>query len=80
MLGPDEIHRRLGYHPATEETGPQHANMREAGEMFLTFLDQMLPDGRAKSTAATHFQTTLMWANFAIAEQAPVEPKASAPE
>jgi hypothetical protein len=59
---------------SNEETIPLHNNMREAGEMFMTFLDQTLPDGRAKSTAMTKFQECTMWANFAIAEQAPVEP------
>lgn len=71
-VGASEIRRRFGYHPATDRTAAQHNRLREAYIAFGEFLDEVLPDGRAKSTAFTSLQQSSMWANFGIAEQAPV--------
>jgi hypothetical protein len=73
-VGKREIHNRFGYHPATEETKKQHEQVRETYEAFAIFLDSLLPDGRAKSTCMTWLQQSSMWANFAVAQQAPVVP------
>lgn len=72
-VGSDEIRNRFGYHKGTEVTIPQHEQIREAYIAFATFLDTALPDGRAKSTCMTWVQQSSMWANFAIAETAPLE-------
>lgn len=72
-LGKDEINHRFGYHPGTSVTIPKHAQVREAYKAFAEFLDLILPDGRAKSTAFTNLQQSSMWANFGVAELAPVE-------
>jgi hypothetical protein len=71
-LTPEEIRHRLGYHPGTEKTIPKHEELRETGIAFGVWLATLLPDGRAKSTAFTKFQEAMMWANYAIAETAPV--------
>lgn len=72
LLGQDEIDHRFGFHPATSVTAPQHEQIREAYKAFAEFLDRTLSGGRAKSTAFTKLQESSMWANFAIAELAPV--------
>ena len=74
-LGKEEIQNRFGYHQGTGVTMPQHERVREAYIMFAEFLDEVLPDGRAKSTAFTNLQQSSMWANFGVAEQAPLATK-----
>lgn len=71
-VGKEEILNRWGYHPGTETTIPRHEQVREAYISFAEFLDLILPDGRAKSTALTNLQQSSMWANFGIAELSPV--------
>lgn len=73
-LGTEEIRHRFGYHPGTEETIEQHERIRAGFIAFGEFLDMVLPDGRAKSTAFTKLQESSMWANYGIAEKAPVVP------
>jgi 3-methyladenine DNA glycosylase Tag len=73
-VGKEEIHNRFGYHPATPENAKKHENLRDVYEDFANFLDQLLPDGRAKSTCMTWLQQSSMWANFAIAQTSPVTP------
>lgn len=72
-VGINEIRQRFGFHKGTEETIPKHELNREGFIAFAQFLDELLPDGRAKSTCMTNLQVASMWANFAIAEVAPLE-------
>lgn len=72
MLGNEEINHRFGFHKGTGVTVPKHEQVREAFKIFAEHLDNLLPDGRAKSTAFTKLQESSMWANFGIAELAPV--------
>src|SRR5678816_291279 len=71
-VGRPESLNRFGYHKGTSETMPKHEQLRETYMAFAEYLDSMLPDGRAKSTTMTWLQQSSMWANFAIAESAPV--------
>jgi len=75
-LTSDEINNRLGYHKGTTDgpypTAPVHKQVRQAGIDFMKFLNQTLPEGRAKSVTMEHFETTMMWANKAVAEKAPL--------
>ena len=75
-LGPAEIEHRFGFHKATIEgdnaTLPLHRDTRLAFREFAEFLDQTLPDGRAKSVAFTELENASMWAHKAIAETAPL--------
>lgn len=71
-IGPDDIRNRFGYHAGTTVTIPKHEQVREMYIAFADFLDKVLPDGRAKSTAFTNLQQSSMWANFAVAETAPL--------
>lgn len=84
MLGIDEIKNRFGFHRGTIEgpnaTTPRHANLREQFVLFARMLDEVLPDGRAKSLAMTELENASMWAHKAIAEQAPLVDETPQPE
>lgn len=71
-LTKDDILNRFGYHRGTEETIPKHEQIREAYILIANYLNETLPDGRAKSTAFTWLQQSSMWANFSIAEMSPL--------
>jgi len=75
-LGSAEIEHRFGFHKATIEganaTLPAHRDTRLKFRLFAGFLDEVLPDGRAKSVAFTELENASMWAHKAIAETAPL--------
>lgn len=75
MLGKDEIEHRFGFHKATVEgenaTLPKHRDVRLKFREFAEFLDQLAPEGRAKSVMFTELENASMWAHKAIAEMAP---------
>ncbi|MGP6175448.1 Acb2/Tad1 domain-containing protein [Corynebacterium sp. A21] len=75
MIGNTEIENRFGFHKATIEgdnaTLPKHRDVRIEFREFAEFLDNILPDGRAKSVAFTELENASMWAHKAIAETAP---------
>lgn len=72
VMGRDEIENRFGSHPPTSVTAHKHETVKKGFISFAEFLDDILPDGRAKSTAFTQLQQASMWSNFAVAEMAPV--------
>jgi hypothetical protein len=75
-LGAEEIEHRFGFHKATIEgdnaTLPKHRDTRLKFREFAEWLDEVLPDGRAKSVAFTELENASMWAHKSIAETAPV--------
>ena len=74
-----DIKNRFGYHKATDKTGPQHAAVRGLFIQLAESLAFILPDGRAKSVAFTELENASMWANKAVAEQAPLVFETSMP-
>jgi hypothetical protein len=62
----------LGYHPATEVTGPIHDELRKKFIAFMDEVDYMVPDGPEKTLFRRSVQKGLMWANCAVALTAPV--------
>lgn len=74
-LGKDEIEHRFGFHKATIEgenaTLPKHVRVRKSFRAFAEELDEILPDGRAKSVFFTELENASMWAHKSIAELAP---------
>lgn len=76
MLGNEEIENRFGFHKATVEgdnaTLPKHAELRRHFREFSSFLDDLLPDGRAKSVMFTELENASMWAHKAVAEMSPL--------
>lgn len=76
MIGKEEIEHRFGFHKATVEgenaTLPIHRDTRLKFREFAEFLDEVLPDGRAKAVAFTELENASMWSHKAIAETATV--------
>lgn len=76
MLTPQEIDNRFGFHKATIEgdnaTLPSHRKLRIYFREFAKFIEETLPDGRAKSVAFTSLENASMWSHKAVAEQAPL--------
>lgn len=79
MLGKNEIEHRFGFHKATIEgenaTLPKHRDVRLKFREFAEFLDEIAPEGRAKSVMFTELENASMWAHKAIAETAPALPE-----
>lgn len=71
-IGPTELENRFSYHPATKDTAPQHARVRDECLIFAIWLDDHLPDGRDKAVAFTKLQEVMHWANSAIAMSVPI--------
>lgn len=67
VIEADEINRRLGYHPATEVTGPAHDRMRRLFIAAANVVACETPPSREQALALTAIQEALMWANAAIA-------------
>jgi hypothetical protein len=53
-------------------TAPVHALMRKAYRELASYVVKFTPPGREASLALTTLQESLMWANAAIAMQAPL--------
>lgn len=74
-LGAKEIEHHFGFHKATVEgenaTLPKHRDTRLKFREFAEWLDEVLPEGRAKSVAFTELEKASMWAHKSIAETAP---------
>lgn len=79
MIGPVEIHRRLGFHPGTPATAPLFEENRSGAIDLALYWDQSIPDGREKALAITALQEALMWANAAVACASPLGPERTEP-
>lgn len=66
-VGATELDRRLGYHPANDQTVPRYERNRAAAMKLAKRWDEELPPGREASLALTAVQEALMWANAAVA-------------
>lgn len=75
-IGAAEIENRFGFHKGTIEgpnaSAPRHRDLRLEFRKFAEMLDEVLPDGRAKSVAFTELENASMWSHKAIAETAPL--------
>lgn len=69
-----EIENVFGYHAGTDETIPKHEEVRAAFRAFAKIVYPILPDGKAKTIFKNKLQEASMFANFAIAETAPIAP------
>jgi hypothetical protein len=68
----DDLRNRFIFHPATEKTGPQHERVRAECLRLARLFNEMLPDGREKSTAMTKLEEVMMWSNAAIARNSDI--------
>ena len=64
--------QKYGYHKGNDITIPQHQTCRQAFLDLANRMERLLPEGRAKQQFKINLQEASMWANFAIAEQAPL--------
>ena len=75
-MSPEEIEHRFGFHKATIEgenaTLPKHRDTRLKFREFAEWLEEVLPEGRAKAVAFTELENASMWAHKSIAETAPL--------
>lgn len=75
-VGDAEIENRFGFHKASVEgknaTLPKHRDLRLEFREFAEYLDEVLPNGRAKSITFTELENASMWAHKSIAELAPL--------
>lgn len=76
MLSTHEIEHRFGFHKGTTEgdnaTLPKHRDLRLKFRKFAEYLEEVLPDGRAKAVAFTELENASMWSHKAVAELAPL--------
>lgn len=63
----EEIKKRFGFHPATDETRGLHQGVRQNFIDLAERLAEMLPESREKSLAFTALQEAAMWSNAAVA-------------
>lgn len=81
MLSVEDIENRVGFHKATIEganaTLPKHSQLRRLFKQVMTELNEILPDGRAKTVAMTQLEDCSMWSHKAVAELAPLVPEGS---
>jgi hypothetical protein len=61
------------YHPATPDTAPRHAAVRELFASTVRQLWVVMPDGPEKTLALRKLQESAMYANLAIALTAPAD-------
>ena len=69
MIPQEDIQLRFAFHPADQDKGNRHAEVRELCKQAADVLNHKLPDGREKSLAITHLEEVMFWGNAAIARE-----------
>lgn len=64
---PDRIENDFAYHKPTPEKVVTHGEMREKCKDLALYLEANVPASRELSTALTHLEEVMMWANAGIA-------------
>lgn len=67
----ERIANDFSFHPATDETGPKHGDVRTFCRELANHLIDLVPPSRELSLALTSLEETMMWANAGIARWAP---------
>lgn len=63
----DEIRRRFGFHPATDEVKSTYEQLRGAAMQYAYVVNELCPESREKSLALTSLQEASMWAICSVA-------------
>lgn len=72
MIDTADIENRFAFHAATtDEKRDAHTSVRQACRRLADYINESVPDGREKSTAITHVEHAMMWANAGIARSNP---------
>jgi hypothetical protein len=69
----DDALETFAFHPATEDTAPRHAALRDETLAFTGRTWDLIPDGPEKTLAYRGLQTFLMHAQCAVALTAPAD-------
>lgn len=77
MRSLEDAQLQFAYHPATEDTAPRHAAVRDLFGDTLIKLWDAVPDGPEKTLAVRKLQEAQMYANLAIALTAPADTSAT---
>lgn len=62
-----EIENRFSYHPPKEGQQEKYVAIREKAKELAYLLTEQCPHSRELSTALTHLDSTVMFANAAVA-------------
>lgn len=68
-----DINNRFAYHKPTGGKTEYHESVRHHCELLANIIDELVPDGREKSTAITKLEEAMFWANAGIARNPEVE-------
>lgn len=71
-MHPDDIANRFDYHRPDATRVAQHEQVRAAARVLADAINELVPEGREKSTAVTKVEEAMFWANAGIA-RAPKE-------
>ena len=63
----DEVVDRFTYHPPDENAILAHQKIRQAGLALALLLMEEVPGSKERSSAMTHLEEVVFWANAAIA-------------
>lgn len=67
-MGPAELHHRFKHHaPMDQRTIETYQLIRDAANTFAQLINAAVEPGREQSTAFTHVENAMMWANAGIA-------------
>jgi hypothetical protein len=66
-----DLENRFAFHPATDESGPMHAEVRLQCRQLADFIVANVPPGREASLSITALEECMMWANAGIARNQP---------
>lgn len=69
----EDVLDQFAYHPATPETAPKHAAIRDEFADFAERLWEFLPAGPEKTLVFRELQQAQMYANLAVALTAPAD-------
>jgi len=62
-----QIENNFKYHSPKEGQPEKYTALREKAKEFAYLIDEMCPQSREKSLALTELESSVMWANAAIA-------------
>ncbi|MET9480926.1 hypothetical protein [Streptomyces sp. NPDC006638] len=67
-MSPVDIEHRFAFHAASrQEKQDEHTSVRQSCRALADALNDLLPDGREKSTAIARLEEVMFWSNAAIA-------------
>lgn len=65
-----DLENRFTFHPATGDQPLQYQDIRDRARGMADVLNRLCPDGRELSSAITHLEEVVFWANASIARAA----------